>query len=55
MIGFMYAWSKGRSPEICQKYATIAAGLCISSKEIIHTDLSIDLLEDAFLSNTFIK
>lgn len=45
MSGFLYAFAEGKCFAVCQKYATIAAGLYISSKDIVHNDLSADKIE----------
>ena len=41
----MYAYSQGFSMEKSMKVATIVAGLCISSNELCHPELSIDLVK----------
>lgn len=43
--GFMYAYAQGHPTSICLRYGTIVAGLCISSKEIVNTELTPALVE----------
>ncbi len=38
--GFLYAHVQGRSLRDCLRYGSIAAGLCVSSSELYHIDLS---------------
>ncbi len=43
--GYLYAHSKGYPVQTCLEYGTISAGLCISSKSIVHPSLSPELIE----------
>lgn len=44
----LYSYSNGYSIEISMKIATIVAGLCITSKELCHPDLSIELVKSEY-------
>jgi len=46
--GFLYGYFHDLPLDICMKYATIVAGLCISSGEIANPRLSPELLEKEF-------
>lgn len=46
--GFLYAHSKGHELEICLKYGTLVAGLCICSEDLVNQVLSEELIEQEF-------
>lgn len=46
--GFLYGYFKDQPLDVCMKYATIVAGLCISSGEIANPRLSVELLEKEY-------
>jgi sugar/nucleoside kinase (ribokinase family) len=48
--GFLYAHSKGHPLKQCLRYGSIAAGLCISSAEIVNPMLCGALIESEFES-----
>lgn len=45
LVGFLYGHRNGHGLEECQRYATVCAGLTVSSPELVHPDLSRDFLE----------
>lgn len=47
--GFLYAHANGHDLPTCLQYATIASGLCISSKTLSHPELSSKLIESEYL------
>ncbi|MCX5775755.1 MAG: PfkB family carbohydrate kinase, partial [Firmicutes bacterium] len=46
--GFLYGYFKGYDIDKCMQYATIVAGLCISSSFIVNPNLTSDLVEKEY-------
>jgi sugar/nucleoside kinase (ribokinase family) len=46
--GFLYGFHNGFDTENCMKFGTIVAGLCISSEELFHKDLSVDYVKKEY-------
>jgi len=46
--GFLYAFSRGADTETALRYATVAGGLCVTSPELVHPELSGPYLEEEF-------
>lgn len=49
LVGFLFGYWGGHGLEDCQRYATVCAGLTVSSPEVIHPDLGKDFLEAEYL------
>ncbi len=47
--GFLYGYYKNESIDTCLKYGTLCGATCISSKQLVYSDLSVDLLNKYFL------
>lgn len=46
--GFLYAKDRGADLETALRYATVAGSLCVTSAELVHPELSAELLESEY-------